>query len=189
MELALVERIKAGDPAAFDVVFEAYHAKLFSFLARLARDRARAEDLLEEVWLRLVTHGDRLRPDTRLGPWLFTVARHLHVSHCRSRMLEDVYLVDGISLWPSAPPSSPFDETATNELERRVEAALATLPAGYREALLLVWTGELDQADAAGVCGLTPAAFRQRLKRARDLLARRLEESARPLRAFREVTS
>src|SRR5215470_14596679 len=74
-ELALVERIRQGDPDAFDVVYAAFNTPLLTFLLRLTRRRDVAEDLLEETWLRLVKHAQRLRVDTRLGPWLFTVAR------------------------------------------------------------------------------------------------------------------
>ena len=87
-ELALVKGLKAGEAAAFDAVYAIYNARLFTFLVRLIRNRDRAADLLEETWLRLVTHADRLRPDTRLGPWLFTVARNLYVSECRARVFE-----------------------------------------------------------------------------------------------------
>jgi RNA polymerase sigma-70 factor, ECF subfamily len=174
-ESELVERLRAGDAAAFDVVYHEFNARLFSFLARLMRNRERAEDLLEETWLRLVTHAGRLQPDTRLGPWLFTVARNLHVSYCRSRMLEESYRDDGIGLWPPAPISSPFEQTAGNELEARFEAGLAALPPIYREVLLLVAVEGLEPIEAAGVCGVTASTLRQRLKRARDLLARHME--------------
>jgi RNA polymerase sigma factor (sigma-70 family) len=71
---------------------------------------------------------------------------------------------------------------------RRVEAALATLPVSYREVLLLVAVEGLDQSEAANICGIGGTAFRQRLKRARDLLARRLDISARRVRGvLREV--
>jgi RNA polymerase sigma-70 factor, ECF subfamily len=176
-ELDLVRRLQRGDPEAFNLVYEAFNLRLFTFLARLMRSRERAEDLLEETWLRLVAHADRLRPDTRLGPWLFTVARNLHTSHWRSRLLEEA-CGDGLGLWPVASSASPFEETAANELERRLEAALATLPVSYREVLLLVAVEGLEQSEAAIVCGISATAFRQRLKRARDLLARRLDESA-----------
>jgi RNA polymerase sigma-70 factor (ECF subfamily) len=188
-ELDLIRRLRGGDADAFDVVYQTFNGRLFTFLARLTRSRERAEDLLEETWLRLVTHADRLQPDTRLGPWLFTVARNLHTSYWRSRMLEDA-CADGLSLWPVASVRSPFEETAANELERRLETALASLPVAYREALLLVAVEGLDQAEAAAICGTSSGAFRQRLKRARDLLARRLEESARPARGvLREVNT
>src|SRR5919108_1989140 len=88
-ELALVERLRRGDSSAFDDVYAAFNTRLFTFLVRLSRRRDVAEDLLEETWLRLVKHASRLRADTRLGPWLFTVARHLYVSFNRARVLED----------------------------------------------------------------------------------------------------
>lgn len=97
----LVSRLQRGDTAAFDEVHAQLNARLFSFLLRLSRRRDVAEDLLEETWLRLVTHAKRLRPDTRLAPWLFTVARNLYVSHQRSRLLEDSYAAALIGLWPS----------------------------------------------------------------------------------------
>src|SRR6476659_1613443 len=90
-ELELVARLRRGDAAAFDAIYLALNVRLLTFLVRLSRRRDVAEELLEETWLRLVTHAARLRPDTRLVPWLFTVARNLYVSHCRSRMLEDLH--------------------------------------------------------------------------------------------------
>jgi RNA polymerase sigma-70 factor (ECF subfamily) len=177
-ELNLVSRVREGDAAAFDAVHAIFNARLFGFLARLARRRDVAEDLLEETWLRFVTHANRLEADTRLGPWLFTVARNLHVSYCRSRALDDRCTADAIGLWPTALLDSPFDHAVGNELERRIEAALAGLPVSFREVLLLVGVEGLRPSEAAFVCGVSAEALRQRLKRARALLADRLEESA-----------
>jgi RNA polymerase sigma-70 factor (ECF subfamily) len=174
-ELDLVKRLKAGDTAAFDVIYDEFNGRLFNFLARLLRNRDRAEDLLEETWLRLVAHADRLEPDTRLGPWLFTVARNLYVSHCRSRMLEAACAAEGLGLWPPAPATSPFEQAAANEMEARLERALARLPPIYREVVLLVFVEGLQPAEAADICGVSAAAMRQRLKRARGLLAEEIE--------------
>jgi RNA polymerase sigma-70 factor (ECF subfamily) len=178
-ELALVERLRRGDPNAFDDVHEAFNTRLFTFLVRLSRRRDVAEDLLEETWLRLVKHAQRLGADTRLGAWLFTVARNLHVSYVRSRMLEDSAAASLIALWPfSLERSSPFEAAAASELERRIERALATMPAASREVLLLVAVAGLDHSDAADICGITPEALRQRLHRAREMLSKVLERDA-----------
>ena len=177
-ELSLVAGLRAGDVTAFDAVHERFNTPLFTFLARLSRRRDVAEDLLEETWLRLVARAPVLREDTRLGPWLFTVARNLYVSYCRSRLLEDSHLGGFIGLWPcGSPPPSPFESTAATETERRIEAALAALPLRYREALLLVAAHGLSPAEASEVIGISAEAMRQRVCRARTLLARRLEES------------
>ncbi len=189
-QLALVEQLRRGDEAAFDAVYDAFNLRLFTFLLRLTRRHHVAEDLLEETWLRLVKHAYRLRPDTRLGPWLFTVARNLHVSYVRSRMIEDSTAAGLMALWPiSVERSSPFEATAANELERRIERALATLPPPSREVLLLVGVAGLDHPDAADVCGITPEALRQRLHRARAMLARAIEMETRLVTpVLKEVT-
>jgi len=177
-DLTLIQRVRAGDRDAFDVVYGMYNARLFGFLVRLSRSRDVAEDLLEETWLRLVSHASRLDSDTHLGPWLFTVARNLHVSYCRSRAFENGATCE-VGLWPTSMQASPFEYTAGNELERRIEAALAALPVTCREVLLLVGVEGMRPSEAAAVCGISPEAFRQRLKRARDLLASRISLAAR----------
>jgi RNA polymerase sigma-70 factor (ECF subfamily) len=175
-ELALVERVRAGDTAAFDAIHAAFNRRLYGFLARLTRSRDLAEDLLEETWLRFVTHADQLRPDTRLGPWLFTVARNVHITWCRSRAMEARASL-ALGLWPTGFASeSPFEQAAGSEFERRLERALAALPIEARELLLMVGVDGLTPSEAAAVCSVTPEAMRQRLKRARAQLARQLDE-------------
>jgi RNA polymerase sigma-70 factor (ECF subfamily) len=190
-ELALVERLRQGDADAFDEVYAAFNTRVFTFLLRLSRRRDVAEDLLEETWLRLVKHARRLRADTRLGPWLFTVARNLYISYTRSRFLEDSAAASLVALWPfSLERSSPFEAAAATELQRRIERALAAMPAAAREVLLLVGAAGLDPADAADVCGITPEALRQRLHRARETLAKALErEVASEAPALRGMSS
>jgi RNA polymerase sigma-70 factor (ECF subfamily) len=178
LELALVARLKEGDGDAFDQVYATFNPRLFNFLARLSRRRDVAEDLLEETWVRVVAHASRLRDDTCLAPWLFTIARHLYVSYCRSRAL-DYDGMSGFHLWALPPPAvrTPFEVAAASELQRRVELALAGLPAIYREALLLVALEGLSPSEAAVICGVTPMAMRQRLTRARKLLVGKLDPS------------
>lgn len=190
-ELGLVARLRAGDAAAFDRIHDEFNARVFNFLARLSRSRDIAEDLLEETWLRFVDRAPKLRPDTRLGPFLFTIARNLYVSYCRSRLLEDSQIIDAIGLWPlGTPRPSPFESTLANETSRRIDAALAKLPAIYREALILVAIEGLRPAEAAEVCGITAETMRQRISRARSAIARHLDESERALLiALREVAT
>lgn len=176
--MALVEGLRRGEAKAFDAVYEAYGARLFTFLARLSRRRDLAEDLAEETWLRLVANAARLQADTRLGPWLFAVARNLYASACRSRLVEEAYSSTLIGLWPAgAARPSPFEETAAGELQRQLERGLATLPPQQREALLLVGVEGFTPAEAAVICGVTPETLRQRLSRARAQLSRAIGEA------------
>jgi RNA polymerase sigma-70 factor, ECF subfamily len=177
-ERSLVARLRAGDSDAFDEVYDAYRPRVFAFLLRMIRSRTVAEDLLDETWLRLVRHARDLRPDTRIAPWLFTVARNLYWNSRRSSLVEETFAPDLLTLWPSpAPWPSPFDLAAAGELERRVERALSTLSPQHREVVLLTAHEGLTPAEAATVCGITPEALRQRLSRARAALAQKLEET------------
>jgi len=168
-----LDRLRQGDRAAFDVLYAALRPRVFSFLARLSGRRDVAEDLLQGTRLRLASSAPRLPADTRLRPWLFTVARNLFISHSRrgrNRPRPGGEPLDWIS---------PFDLAASAELEVRLERALSTLPAAMREVLLLVAVEGLSAADVAEILDLRPDAVRQRLSRARSMLAEllRLEES------------
>jgi RNA polymerase sigma-70 factor (ECF subfamily) len=173
-ELSLVEGLRSGDPGAFDAVYEAYRARVFGFLVRLSRSRTVAEDLLDETWLRLVSKARSLRTDTYLLPWLFTVARNLYWTYRRSCLLEETVDTAALALWPS-PEASPFEAAAHDELQRRLERALAHLSPQHREVLLLVGLEGLTPSEAAGVCHVTPEALRQRLARARAALSQGLD--------------
>ena len=190
LELALVERLRHGDPEAFDVVYEAHRARIYGFLVRLSRHRDVADDLLEETWLRLVSKAGTLRPDTRLAPWLLTVARNLYWSHCRSQRVDEEGR-GSIGLWPAVPAEpSPYDTVVGHQLANRLERAIAALPLRHREALLLVATEGLTPAEAAEACGITPEALRQRLARARAAVALALaSDEDVPVATEREVVT
>jgi RNA polymerase sigma-70 factor (ECF subfamily) len=175
-ELSLVRRVRDGDTQAFDEIYDAFNPRLYNFLRRMSKRPDIAEDLLEETWLRLVSSAARFDVDTRLAPWLFTVARNLYLSYCRSRVREQSYTSDLVLIWPDQVASSPLQTAMSNEFENVVEAAVYTLPAKYREALLLVGVEDLRPGDAAAVCGISPEAFRQRLSRARALITRQLRD-------------
>jgi RNA polymerase sigma-70 factor (ECF subfamily) len=172
IEVRLVARLKAGDPAAFTAIYEAYRPRLFAFLVRLSRRRDVAEDLLEETWLRLVRRAGTLIDDARLAPWLFAVARNLYFSWRWSRAVDDTRTSDLDPSWPAPERGhSPFEAAAQAELERRVEVALARLPLRDREVLLLVGVEGLTPSEAAAACGLSAVTLRARLHRARERLA------------------
>jgi RNA polymerase sigma-70 factor (ECF subfamily) len=168
-ELSLIRRMKERDAAAFDEIYEEHRARLFSFLARLTRRREIAEEMLQETWMRLAGRGHLLRDDTRLGAWLFTVAHNLFASYCRNRML-DAERVGELGRMTLASVPSPFEAAAASETERKLERAIAALPAPYREALLLVAEG-FGHEEASVICELRPDAFRKRLSRAREKLS------------------
>ena len=96
-----------------------------------------------------------------------------------------------LGVWPNAPPqATPFEAAAASELQRRIDQAIAALPARYREVLLLVAVEGFSPAEAAAVCEITPEAIRQRLSRARAMLAQEIDRVGdAPAAAWREARS
>ena len=179
-DAGLVARLRAGDVAAFDQVYEWYRPRLFSFLTRLSGQSAVAEELVQETFLRLARHAPRLEPTTRLAAWLFTVARNLHSSQRRWALL-DIGRLAELRIWAklSGPAPCPFAHASAGETERQLELGLAALPLDQREVLLLVAQEGMTPSEAAWVVGIEPSAARQRLSRARAMLREHLKRAAR----------
>jgi RNA polymerase sigma-70 factor (ECF subfamily) len=173
----LIARLRRGDVEAFDSVYAAHHARIFSFLLRLSGRRDTAEDLAQETWLKLARAAPSLREDTTLAPFLFTIARNAFMSHRRWAMLDLSRLVtfglEAMSLARTEPSPETRHEHA--EAVALLENALHQIPLASREVLLLVGVEGLDQEQVASVLGLSYDALRQRLSRARAQLAAKVE--------------
>jgi RNA polymerase sigma factor (sigma-70 family) len=167
----LVAGLRRGDEASFAAVYARFRGPLFGFLRRVAGRGDVAEDLFQETWMALARAAPTLREDTDLAAWLFTVARNAFRSHARWARLD-------VSRWIAlcddlcpAPTPGPEAQAAQSRLVAAVEEALPRLPAAQREVLLLVGVEGLDQDRVAQILGITYAALRQRLARARAALA------------------
>lgn len=167
-----LDALRRLTPGAVDAVFAAYADRLHGFLRRLGANPQVAEELVQEAFVRLVRHASRLRDDTRVGAWLFTVARNLWRSHCRWAWLDGTRLLE-LAVPARAP--TPAEAHAATETHARLEAAVAALPLPQREVWLLVAVEDFTPQEAADALGLRPEAARQRLSRAR----RAIEEALR----------
>jgi RNA polymerase sigma-70 factor (ECF subfamily) len=171
----LVAGLRAGDETAFGAVYARFRAPLYGFLRRAVRRNDVAEDLFQETWLRLARAAPDLRPDTDLAAWLFTVARNRFRNHVRWARLDLSRWVALCDDTVAVAAPGPEAVTAQTRMVKAVEAALARLPAKHREVLLLVAVEGLEQEQVAQVLGITYAALRQRLARARAALAARID--------------
>jgi RNA polymerase sigma-70 factor (ECF subfamily) len=172
-EAMLVARLRRGDAAAFDAVYEAYRPRIHGFLLRLTRDRVLADDLAQDTWMGFARAASTLRDDTDLAALLFTIARNEWRSHGRWALL-DVVRVVAFS-WQRAPdPVDPEERADARETGARLERALGELDPLHREVLLLVGVEGFEQDRAAAILGVSYPALRKRLARARAALAERL---------------
>ncbi len=170
-----IQQLRAGDAGAFESIFRRYRPRVYSFLLRLTGRPALAEDLLQETFLRLSRKACELSPDTRLRPWLFTVARNLFFDQRRRALLSEERVLQWRE-WRALDgrADTPAEIATGNETARRLQAALAGLPLAWREILLLCGVEGFEPAEAARILGIANEAARKRLSRAREALQRAL---------------
>jgi RNA polymerase sigma factor (sigma-70 family) len=171
----------AVEPAAFNQAFGAFHQRVFAFVLRMTKQRELAQDVVQETFLRLAQNATTLQPNTNLRAWLFTVAYRLTVSHIRKMQVRAAMTSD---LWMRGHAETPFtgpeQALSSSQTQARIESAFAALPVVYREIALLVAFEEISVQDAAGIIGIKPEAARQRLARARKMIAESLQSSEVP---------
>lgn len=142
-----------------DVLFRRYHLPIFRFLKRMTGSRDRAEDLTQEVFVRVVRARKGPAPGAGERAWLFTIARNLLLNLKRdSRLRTETLSLDETRL--------PFGaETQPDAVV--LQEALAGLPALDREVFLMREIGGLGYDEISAVCEITPDAVRSRIYRAR----------------------
>ena len=148
---------------------------LRAFARFLARDRAAADDLVQDTVVRALAALGQFTPGTNLKAWLFTIQRNAFYEGMRRRRREDAAMRGRVAEAEAAAPQQ-FARSEISDLQQ----VIWTLPPLLREALILVAAQELTHEEAAAICGVTPEALRQRLHRARTMLSQRLEASTGP---------
>ena len=178
-DLALVERHRRGDPTAFDEVFERYQRLVYSVALRLSGDRERAADLTQEIFLRIYRHLGRFEGRSSLDTWIYRVA----INCCRSRLsrrrpktqsLPDAAAEMVEELRDRAP--NPERRAISRDAGRRLGRALTSLPAAFREAVVLRDVEGLTYKEIAEVLGVRIGTVRSRIARGRERLRESMEK-------------
>lgn len=148
--------------------FRALADPLRRFLRSRVGDRDVAEDLLQEVFLRL--HQQPLDAIERLDAWLFRVAGNVAIDHLRARASAREGTALDEQLEPHGEPQLVDDDHAARVLAAWLGARVAELPEHYREVLVLTEQQGLSQREAADQLGLPYSTLKSRVQRGRDLL-------------------
>ena len=171
-----LEAVRRRDPEALAAFFEAHFDRLYNLAFRLVGEHSLAEDVLQEVFLKLHRAAAQLDPERDPAPWLATITRNACREQWRRRR-RHVEGKDSIEAdLPDASPSAEVD-TLRAERERRVGRALMRLPEGLREVVVLRDFHGLAHEEVATVVGAKIAAVRKRYSRALAELRHYLEAS------------
>jgi RNA polymerase sigma-70 factor (ECF subfamily) len=148
-----------------EAVWHAFREPLWSYIARRVRDAADADDVLQDVFLKVHRHLPELENEERVGPWLYRVARNTLIDRYRrsndSESLEETHQL-------------PSPEAEAPDAEKAIAGCLRTmiddLPAAYRDALVLSELEGLPQRVVAERLGLSLSGAKSRVQRGRRLL-------------------
>lgn len=175
---AAVEAVRAGDREAFAAIVEVFGRRLFNLALMMTRDVAGAEEVTQDALVRAFLNVDAFDVRRPLYPWLATIAvrqaQTWLVRKARVRTREGAELVhDHLA----SPARDMLTEIITDEGDRRLWRAVASLSAGERTAVLLFYRHELPVRDIAAALGVTEGTVKTLLFRARRHLRQRLESS------------
>lgn len=180
-------RVRSGDRTAFGELVECHQQRVVGTVARmLGPDAADAEDIGQQVFLRVWKSAARYEPTAKFTTWLYTITRNLVFNELRRRKHRPVTSLDaeGLDGSPGSHDTAPHledhrspgpDATLLHaELQQAVTAAIALLPETQRLAVVLRRYEELSYEEIAGVLNLSVPAVKSLLFRARVLLRERL---------------
>ncbi len=160
-------RTAGGDPEALVGLMEEHRHRLFGYLLRIAGDRAAAEDLFQQTWLRVMEQIGRYDGRRRFEAWLFAIAHNLAIDYLRRKRPESL---EESGADPPDRGASALEASIAGERRAMVGAAMAKLPAVYRETVALRFEQDLKLEEIAAVLNTPLSTVKSRLRRGLEAL-------------------
>ncbi len=171
-EFDLIRAIADGDETAFDKFVRRYQNPVISFIYRYVGDFCSAQDLAQEVFLRVFQAAPRFKPSSKVSNWVFRIAYNLSANELKRRRtmagLHARMSTEGLRV-PGCSPAS-LTEAKTRELEEWLMAAVGQLPENQRAALLFRVTEGLSYLEISTILGVSVASVESLIFRARSRL-------------------
>jgi len=179
-DAALVAEYLDGRRHAFHELAERYHTRLLNFIYRTIGDRDRAEDLVQETFVRVYRHLHRFDPTKKFSTWIYTIASNLAKNELRNRSRNPLVLFQAIKKhweadhrplqWEDS-SYSPDDLFRKRHLREQVEKAVAELPEHHRVVFVLREMEGKTYEEISEITGVTLGTVKSRLNRARNKFA------------------
>jgi RNA polymerase sigma-70 factor (ECF subfamily) len=158
---------RAGNAAAFDVLYARHKGGVFRYLRRQTRNAAVAEELFQDVWMRLIDARARYEPQAKFSTWLYTIAHNRLMDHFRSGSRAALVSYEDEDDPPPelvADTPRPEEMLARKQDAARLLAAIDALPAAQREAFVLQQEGDLSVEEIAAATGVNRETAKSRLR-------------------------
>jgi len=182
-DLELMTRVSRGDEASFAVLLQRHRSPVLNYFVRMVRDRALAEDLTQEVFLRVYQARERYQPEARFTTWLYRIATNLALNALRDRKAERLAEPperqdgeDGGILERTADERPTVEQQMVeSDRQRFIRQAIEGLPEKQRAAVILHKYQDVDYRQIASVLKVSESAVKSLLFRAYETLRVRLE--------------
>jgi RNA polymerase sigma-70 factor (ECF subfamily) len=176
---AIARGLSRRDPDLLDRLIEQYQHRLLRYLVYLSGNRELAEDLFQETWIRVLERGHQYDGRHEFSTWLYAVARNLTIDYLRKKnpvsldgLMEDE---DHAPLEPADTRPMAWEVVQQHEQAELISAALVSIPAEYRETVVLRFQEGLALDEIAMVTGAPVGTVKSRLYRGLNLLMSRLK--------------
>jgi RNA polymerase sigma-70 factor (ECF subfamily) len=170
----VVDRVRAGDLAMYEVIMRRYNQRLYRVARAILHDDAEAEDVMQDAYVRAYTHLDQFAGRSAFSTWLTRIAVHESLSRLRSRNRHpqvDITDYDGeISMKTSGRSLDPEQNASAAQLKEFLEEAVLNLPENYRTVIMLRDIEELSTAETAAALDLTEDNVKVRLHRGHGMI-------------------
>ena len=182
-DAALVEKAQAGESTSFDELVRRYEGKVFHLTRRILNDPDEAEDALQETFLSAYRALPRFKREAKFSTWIFRIATNAALMRLRKRRPDVISLDQPKPVDPEGEPvtldlpdwtSTPDQELVDQETRTAMDEAIAALPPDLAAVFLLRDVEGMSNEEAAEATGLSVAAAKSRLHRARLFLRDRL---------------
>jgi RNA polymerase sigma-70 factor (ECF subfamily) len=187
-DTALVNAYLDGETRSFDVLVERYQTRLLNFVYRIVGDRERAEDLVQEVFVRVYRHLARFDRSKKFSTWIYTIASNLAKNELRNRSRNPLVLFTSMTKgWEDEerplefedPSSRPDDLFRKRHVRELVESSVSQLPTHHREVFVLREIEGRSYEEIAEITHCNLGTVKSRLNRARNSFAEIIEPSLR----------
>ena len=172
-----VPQARAGDPAAWDIMFRRYQLPLYVYVFELVHDEQASLDIVQETFINATRHLGSLREDGKFGSWLFGIAHQKCLQRWRKQGREAAALEE-FAAAPIDLEDDPADLLIRAEQEAAVMRLLNQLPVAQRSVLLLHFVEDFPLEDIAAVTGTALGTVKSRLHYAKRALKKLIEEEA-----------
>ena len=182
-DVVLMLKFQQGDKFAFEELLDKYQKPVINFIYRMIQNKDEADDLAQDVFIRVYNSAKTYRPTAKFSTWIYTIARNICLNELRKKERRNISLDQGIPTQEgelkreiaSPEGSSPYEDASKHELQELVKEAIESLPVNQRMAVVLRRYQLLSYEEIAKTMDCSVSAVKSLLNRAKESLKEKLK--------------